>query len=287
MPEVSQTPSLRDGFALFALDGETLVPQPIARSLWKADQMHGVATCGALGRAAERAVAELGRGDLRPARFTVDLFRAPSMNPCVTRVDILREGQRIVVLEAFLEQDGEDVAAARVLFLKPGDNASGEVWTSDEVLTPPPLDIAPPTADPRPPYFCSDTGWSQDFSAHQNAGRKQMWQVALPIVAGEETSPFAGLAGAADTTSMVMNWGSHGVEHINTDVSLSISRLPVGHEIGMAALTWQASDGIATGTAAVFDRHGVFGTSTVVSLANTRRSVDFTSDAVLGHIESA
>ncbi|BBH18477.1 thioesterase [Nocardioides baekrokdamisoli] len=280
-------PALRDAFALFVLDGDVLVPQDIARSLWKADQMHGVATCGALGRAAERAIDELGRGDLQPARFTVDLFRAPSMNPCTTRVEVLREGSRIAVLEAFLEQDGEDVAAARVLFLKPGDSPSGEVWTSPEILTPPPLEIAPPTDDPRPPHFCSDTGWSQDFSAHQNAGRKQMWQVALPIVAGEETSPFAGLAGAADTTSMVMNWGSQGVEHINTDVTLSISRLPVSAEVGMAALTWHTNDGIATGTAAVYDREGVFGTSSVVSLANTRRSVDFTSDAVLGHIESA
>jgi hypothetical protein len=287
VPEAAEGQSLRDAFALFALDGETLVPQDIARSLWKPDQMHGVATCGALGRAAERAVHEMGRGDLRPARFTVDLFRAPSMNPCTTRVEVLREGRRITVVHAFLEQDGEDVAAARVLFLKPGENASGQVWTSDEVLTPPPLDIAPPTSDPRPPYFCSDTGWSQDFSAHQNAGRKQMWQVALPVVAGENTSPFAGLAGAADTTSMVMNWGSAGVEHINTDVTLSISRLPVGNEIGMAALTWQANDGIATGTAVVYDREGPFGTSSVVSLANTKRSVDFTSDAVLGHIESA
>lgn len=277
----------RDGFALFALDGDMLVPQDIARSLWKHDQMHGVATCGALGRAAERTVNDLGRDDLRPARFTVDLFRAPSMNPCSTRVEVLREGNRVAVVQAFLEQDGEDVAAARVLFLKPGHDADGQVWTSEEVLTPPPLDIAPPTDDPRPPYFRSATGWSQDFSAHQNAGRKQMWQVALPIVAGEPTSPFAGLAGAADTTSMVMNWGSQGVEHINTDVSLSISRLPVSAEVGMAALSWQSADGIATGTAVVYDRQGPFGTSTVVSLANTKRTVDFTSDAVLGHIESA
>lgn len=284
---MAMDPTMRDAFALFVLDGESLVPQPLARSLWKADQMHGVATCGALGRAAEQAVVGMGRSDLRPARFTVDLFRAPSMNPCTTRVEVLREGPRIAVLHAFLTQDGEDVAAARVLFLKPGENASGEVWTSSEVLTPPPADIAPPSDDPRPPYFRSDADWSQDFSAHQNAGRKQMWQVALPIVAGEDTTPFAGIAGAADTTSMVMNWGSQGVEHINTDVTLSISRLPVGPEIGMAALTWHSNDGIATGTAAVYDRLGVFGTSSVVSLANNRRSVDFTSDAVLGHIESA
>ena len=43
-----------------------------------------------------------------------------------------------------------------------------------------------------------------------------------------------------------------------------------------AALTWHAHDGIAVGTATVFDREGPIGTSTVTSLANARRSVDFT-----------
>ena len=64
--------------------------------------------------------------------------------------------------------------------------------------------------------------------------------------------------------------------HSFTDVNLSISRLPVSHEIGLAALTWHAHDGIAVGSATVFDREGAFGTSMVTSLANARRSVDFT-----------
>ena len=35
-------------------------------------------------------------------------------------------------------------------------------------------------------------------------------------------------------------------------------------------------DGVAIGTATVFDRLGPIGTSTVTSLANAKRSVDFT-----------
>ena len=35
-------------FALFRAEGDVLVPQDIARSLWREDQMHGVATSGAL-----------------------------------------------------------------------------------------------------------------------------------------------------------------------------------------------------------------------------------------------
>jgi len=264
-------------FALFRADGDLLVPQDVARSLWKHDQMHGVATSGALARAAEHAVTAAGRTDLRPARFTVDLFRAPSMAPCHLTAVVVREGSRIMVIETTLHQENEARARAIALFLLGSENPDGQVWTSTDVPQPPSLDIAPETDQPRVPFFFSDrVGWSQNFAEHQNSDRKLMWQSPIPVVVGEKTSAFQGLAGAADSTSMVCNWGEQGVQYINTDVNLSISRLPVSHEIGLAALTWHAHEGIAVGSAMVFDREGPFGTSMVTSLANARRSVDFT-----------
>ncbi|MGN6161848.1 MAG: thioesterase family protein [Marmoricola sp.] len=271
-------------FGLFRREGDLLVPQDMARSLWKADQMHGVATSGALGRAVEQAALARGRDDVQPARFTVDLFRAPSMDACTTRTEVLREGPRILVIDAELVQGDEPVARARALFLKPGETPSGTVWADDDVPQPPPLEVAPISDDPHVPFFYSDAGWSQNFAVHQNAGRKRMWQTTLPVVIGEETTPFQGLAGAADSTSMVVNWGSQGVQHINTDITLSISRLPASREVGLSALAWTAHEGIATGTVVLYDRQGPLGTSTVTSLANAKRSVDFTSEQVLGEI---
>lgn len=263
-------------YALFRREGDDLVPQDIARSLWKQDQMHGVATGGALGRAVELAVRESGRDDLRPARFTVDLFRAPTMDACRTETMIVREGSRLMLVDATLVQGGGPVARASCLFLKATENPPGTVWTPDDVPAPPPAEIAPVSEEPRVPIFSSDAGWSQDFAQHQNPGRKQTWQSALRIVVGEETTPFQGLCGVADSTSMVVNWGDQGVQFINTDISLSISRLPVSLEIGLSATSWSCHDGIATGTAMIFDRQGPIGTSAVTSLANARRSVDFT-----------
>lgn len=274
-------------FGLFRREGDLLVPQDLARSLWKYDQMHGVAVSAALGRAVENAAIAQGREDLQPARFTVDLCKAPTMAGCTTRTEVLREGPRILVIDAELVQGEVTVARARALFLKPGQTPDGVVWSSADVPQPPPLDIAPVTDEPHVPFFCSDAGWSQDFSAHQNAGRKLMWQTMLPVVIGEPGTRFEGLAGAGDSTSMVVNWGSQGVQHINTDITVSISRLPQTREIGLSALTWYAHDGIATGTAVLYDRQGPIGTSTVTSLANAQRSVDFTSTEVLGEIGMA
>ena len=127
------------------------------------------------------------------------------------------------------------------------------------------------------PLFSSDeVGWSQVFAEHQNRSRKQTWQTALPVVLGEKPTPFQSVAGVADATSMVMNWGSAGVEYINTDITLALARLPVSMEIGLSARERFAHDGISVGTAVVFDREGPIGTSTVSSLANAKRTVDFT-----------
>lgn len=264
-------------YALFRSEGDLLVPQDIARSLWREDQMHGVATSGALARELENAVLASGRDDLRPARYTVDLFKAPSMGPCTLASTVVREGSRLMLVDATLAQGGEVVARASALFLKVSQNPPGEVWVPTDAPTPPPADIAAVSDEPRVPIFFSDgVGWSQNFAEHQNGGRKQTWQTALAIVAGEKPTPFQGLAGAADSTSMVLNWGTEGVQYINTDVTLAISRVPVSQEIGLSALSRTSHDGIATGSCMVFDREGPIGTTTVTSISNARRAVDFT-----------
>lgn len=264
-------------FALFAPDGDELIPQDIARSLWRDDQMHGVASSGALARGLEHAVQMTGRDDVRSVRYTVDLFRAPSMGRCRVQTSVVREGSRLILVDATLVQDGQAVARASGLFLSATENPSGQVWTPADGPVPPPIEVAPVSEEPRVPIFHSDeVGWSQNFAEHQNGSRKQTWQTALPVVLGEEPTPFQGLAGVADSTSMVVNWGTEGVQYINTDISVAISRLPSSQEMGLSATSWYSHDGIATGTATIFDRQGPIGTSTVNSIANARRSVDFT-----------
>lgn len=261
--------------SFFTTDGGGLLPTDLARSLWSENQMHGVALSGALARALEGAVAEAGRDDLRPARYTVDLFRPASMSLCQTSTRVVREGRRLCLVDAVVEQDGQPVARASGLFLKVGDPATGEVWEPAGSPSPPPVELAPPTDEPQVPLFSSDGVWDPSFAAHQNAGRKTTWQVGVAVVPEETPSPFVAAASVADATSMVTNWGSNGVEHINTDITLTLARLPVGREIGLLAVDRVSEDGIAVGTATVFDRLGRLGTTVVSSIANAKRTVDF------------
>lgn len=272
-------------FALFVREEDGFVPQDLARSLWKEDQMHGVATSGLLARACEQAVGQLQRSELTPARYSVDLFRAPSMGPCRTETTIVRQGSRIVIVDANLLQDGEVVARASAMFLAKSANPAGAVWTPDEVPQPPPVEIAPVSEEPRVPIFASASGWSQNFAEHQNAGRKMTWHTAMPVVYGEKNTPFVGLGGVVDATSMVVNWGEEGVQYINSDISVALSRLPVSQEMGLSAATWSAHEGISVGSAIIFDREGVVGVSTTTAIANARRSVDFTKHTFDEHTD--
>ena len=259
--------------SFFTHDADVLVPTDAARSLWSADQMYGVAVSGAMARAIETMVGAELRNDLRPARYTLDMFRPAMMSPFVIETTIVREGRRICLVDAVLVQAGQPKARASTIFLKPGEEPDGEVWQPSDNPSAPggvPLLSAPTGA-----WYASEKPWSQDFADHQNGGRKQTWQHGVPIVAGEDPTPFQSVASIADATSAVCNWGSKGVQFINTDITLSLSRLPRTAELGLRAERWSSHDGIAVGVATVFDRDGVIGQSMVTSLSNALRTVDF------------
>lgn len=264
-------------FAWFQRDGESYLPLPLAQSLWKAGQMHGVAISGLLARALEAAVAAAGRDDLVPARYHVDLFRPAGMIATTTSATVVREASRLMLVDAVVLQEGEVVARGSATFLRPTANPDGDVWAAADRPVAPPVELMPETGQPDTPFFASATPWSDDFSAHQNSGRHQTWQTAVPIVLGEECTPFQAVASIADATSMVTNWGSGGVQFINTDISVVLSRVPDGVVLGLRSTDHVAVDGIGAGTAEVFDRRGSIGTATVSSLANTRRTVDFSA----------
>jgi hypothetical protein len=259
-------------------------PTPLAAGLWSSATIHGVAASGLLAKGMEE---ELGPTDLAPARYHVDLFRPARMVPTRVRVRVVRRGPRLALLDAELVQDspaepGTEVVCSRAsaTFLRATAPTAGAVWGAADRAVPPPLDLAPETDEPHVPWFHSDTGWSQSFADHQNAGRHATWQTALPTVAGEKMTPFQAVAAIADATSMVTNWGAGGIEYINTDISLALARLPTGVQVGLRTLEHLAADGVAVGTAEVFDRAGSIGTATVTALANTRRTVDLSSEGV-------
>lgn len=261
--------------AFFSVDrtpeGDVLSPLSTAAGNWGPNRMRGLAISGALARAVESAAPAPG---FQPVRWTLELCRVATMDPCHVDVRILRTGGRVSLIEADLLQSGTTVATARALFLRPDQQVdTADVWSPNRQLQPPPADLRPGTEEPRLHY--SDlTGWTSTPASEHSGDRKIMWVFGVRVVEDEPLSAFQFVASAADVASVVGNWGSAGMQFINADVTLALARLPQGLEIGLAAMDRVEVDGISTSTVTVFDRSGTVGTAVVSALANVRATVD-------------
>jgi hypothetical protein len=250
------------GSAFFEEHGATLVPRNPAASNWGTDSMRGPAITGALARAAEQLGVEPG---LRPARANFELFRAARMVPSTTRAEVVRRGHRLTLVDTFMLQDDVVVARAHVLLLAESANPAGRIWVPDETPEPPAEEL-PHDSEGR--LYRSGGDWTAVAAEHDNDGPKDVWQRHLTVVQGERPTAFVSTAVTTDLTNLVVHWGDQGVQFINADASVAMSRLPVGDGIGIAISQRTADDGISVGSGTLFDVHGPFGTASVAALAN-------------------
>ncbi|TJZ75941.1 thioesterase family protein [Rhodococcus oryzae] len=254
----------------FTSRGDLFVAEEFAVSHWTPTQVGGHAVCGLLARSLETHCP----AGFVPARMTVDLFRPVLNAPIEVRSEVVRQGTRITVADASIVQDGEVRTRASAVFLTTGPEPAGRVWRPDADLPVPSEGCVSP--DGAPPLFKSgDREWTHDFAANQNADRKTSWHSLPPLVDGEPISPFQRAAVLGDTTNHVCHWGSHGAGYINTDMTLTLSRLPIGYELGLRAENTVTSAGVSIGTATLYDRTGPLGTCVVTALSNGRRQIDF------------
>ena len=264
----------------FRPDGELLVPLPPASSEWGGSNgrghLRGTAISGALARATERVAESLeGADGFRPVRWTLDLFRPAAMAPVGTEVSVVRQGRRLRLIDSTLLQDGRAVARASLLLLATGGPVHGHAWRSPLPEVPAvPADLRPATDEPTL-YRSEHVGWTGSAEGHENADRKGAWYLAEPVVEGEDSTPLQHVAFVADGANLVTSWGTLGVEFINADATLTLTRLPAaGEGVGLTAAGRVEQDGIAVGRATMFDRHGPLGTVMVSTLANGDNAVD-------------
>ncbi len=257
---------------LYDAHSDVLQPLPASASGWSRNQIRGMAVSGALARATERTADEVLLG-MRPARWAVDLFRPARVRPTTVTTTVVRHGRRIGVIDAELCQGDGPVARSRTLFARPSPTPEGQVWRPDHTLPTPSPDLVP-TRDDLRLYYSEQRGWTNEADSHQNGSHKQVWQLPIPLVEDERPTPFQMTASVADLTSLVVNWGTAGVEFINADINLVLTRLPASMELGLSAIDRSEGGGVSVGTAVVFDRDGPLGSASVVALANPVSGVD-------------
>lgn len=253
-----------------AESGEFL-PTRFAQSHWGDDHLNGPAVVGLAAWVLEQ---ESGSPDFMPARLTVDLFRAARGVPTTVVARVVRDGRRVRSAECDVFQDGRVVARAALLQYRRSVAPPGRLWTAQMTFpAPPSVDDATLTR-----VGSDEAGWSRSPGEHQNNSRKRFYNQPIEVVAGEKNSQFVRAVMAAEATSLVTNLGTKGVGYINGDLTVGLARLPVGDWIGVQADSHWASDGVAVGTATLFDESGAFGSGMVTAVANPAAQIDFNND---------
>jgi hypothetical protein len=146
----------------------------------------------------------------------------------------------------------------------------GEEWVGR-------ADFTPPTGVDGAVYFVGsdDVGWDASGALHQNTSRKRVYHRTIDVISGEVPSAFVRTVVAAEATSLVTNLGTRGIGYINGDLTVALSRLPSGDYVGVQADSHWCAEGIAHGTATLFDDSGPFGTGMVTAIANPAAQIDF------------
>ncbi|MGO1544476.1 MAG: acyl-CoA thioesterase domain-containing protein [Gulosibacter sp.] len=243
---------------------DVFVPANLARGSW-GDMVRGPAITALLARALDDVESTAG---LMPARTTFDLHSPVPLTPLQTQTRVLRNGRRLKLIEADLTSNDKVYARARSLWLKPNADAATEdnqPWHPESTFVAPGEGPWNLTEEGRL-YRSAGSDWSDVGLDHQNSAQKSVWQFAISAVVDEPHSPFEIAASTCDVANLATGWGPDGIEFINADTTLSLVRLPIGNGAGLMSIDRTEQDGIAVGTAALFDEIGQFGTAQVTTI---------------------
>lgn len=246
--------------------GNAFVPTAVAVGPWGPTTVSGLVIAALVGHAAEQAA---GDADFIGTRLTVDMVRMAVMGELHVETELLREGRRLRMVDVTITQSGRNVAHGRGIFARRSDVPVGTVWGPDVTMPPPPEPDETPAMGPKP-YAGLDAKPARDFEPWRDTTQpKYVWyDFAAQLVEGEPTTPFVRAAAVADVANPLTNWGSEGLQYVNSDITLLLSREPVGTMLGMAARDRQEAGGVSVGTAVMFDCSGPVGVTTVTALAS-------------------
>ncbi len=251
--------------SLFTTDGGLFVPSLLTTGPWRPDAQHGGPPSALLGRATERA---LEPGEV-VARISVELVKPVPLEPLAVAARRVPVSRRVAHIEAEIRRDDAVVASSTALVLRSGDLPEPR-WRPEPD---PAWAVAAPDAVVRPPGF----GVSEAVTYHQSAvehritrggfaeaGAATSWvQLLHPLVEGEPTSPLCSLLSVADFGSGISSvyWESDGVGLINADLTIALSRPPVGSWFRIESET-TVGPGMGLATTRIGDELGPVGVGT-------------------------
>jgi hypothetical protein len=250
--------------ALFTIEGDLAVPTDFARGPWDPEALHGGPTSALLARAVERCLTD--GVDLEVARMTVELLRPVPVAPLAVEAAVVRPGRKVQLVEATVRDaaSGNEVARARALLIRAATVALPEdpmLAVDGPPIGPGTVAAERPIMDDYPAFHNTATELRYVAGTFADVGPVTVWiRLQVPVVEGEEPSPFERVMAAADFgngVSRVLSWETH--LFINPDLTVHLLRPAVGEWIALEARTALGPSGHGMAESALYDEVGLIG----------------------------
>lgn len=257
VPHASRSLREPNAFYLPGRDG-VFASTPATAGPWGPASQHGGPPAALLVRAFERTESQ---PRSRIARFAMEFLRPVPVAPLTVRTALLRRGRRATLLRGVVEAGGQEVLLAHAWRLQVPEEPV--VPVPDRFTVPPIPAPAPTSAWPGAHMdgYMNAIEWRPVLGSLGEPGPGVAWTRArLPLVAGEETSPFARAALVADSGSGV----SASVDFstwlcINVDLTVSLHRDPAGEWVLLDSVTITDPGGTGLAVTRLADENGAVG----------------------------
>jgi acyl-coenzyme A thioesterase PaaI-like protein len=243
--------------AVFVRDGDRFMATDLALGPWAPGALHGGAPAALL---AHGFLAAAPSAQMRPARITYEFVRPVPLGPLRVRIEVVRPGRRITLLDGFLiDPEGVEVARARALLMVEAEAGAGTV-------SPPPFPG---------PEAAAENDWPQErpmFATHamdirfvegrfREIGPATAWfRLRQPLIGGEPMSGLERLVAAADFgngIASVLSWDEH--TFINPDLTVYVEREPVGEWVALQSQMRVTQGSVAMAESVLWDERGRIG----------------------------
>ena len=248
---MSKTPG-----AMWYLDGHVFVGQDAARGPWSRDHCHGGPVTGLIARAAEQAVGP----DKDIVRLGIDLLRPVPVSGVRVVAKIEKNGRQVSTANIqVIDTDGQICAQATSMHL--AEHNLGPVPTTDyprlRLADATPGKFAEGRALHGKPFFAQFIEVAYPPGHSGSPGPTTMWMKSLPLLEGENMSPFQRLCPLADCGNGISrNAEVDEFQFINPDITIVAHRKSSSEWLASTARSDWQSNGIGLATAVIQDEEG-------------------------------
>lgn len=214
------------------IDEHRFKPTQHAGGAWSTDEQHFSPLGGLIVHAVDRHLAGREGAAMSLSRISFDILGRPALDECEIRVETVRPGRTIELVEATVLIAGRSVTRARAWLLADVDTSDVAGGGADRLAAPDTLASWP-----------LDTEWPGGYIASVDVrpvgtprpGRTTAWvSTGLGLVAGETASPLASYVTLVDTANGIAvrqpptEW-----MFPNVDLTLHLHRAPRGRWTGL------------------------------------------------------